>query len=130
MKDLSENHKHKSLALLMSLKESLDGSIKGHGVADRRQQWDNIEPKNTTSLTVSIEAVILAETIGTIKGRYMAVADIQGAYLSADVDDKVHVVFRGILAELMMADNPALYQLFVSYATGQAVIYVWLQKSL
>ena len=60
----------------------------------------------------------------------MAVVDIPGEYLSANMDDEVHMVFRGTLAELMVEDNPALYQPLISYETGQAVLYVQLQKAL
>ena len=54
---------------------------------------------------------------------------ISGAFLSADMDDKVHVVFRSTLAE-MAAAYPALYQTFVLYATGQAVLYIRLLNAL
>ena len=60
----------------------------------------------------------------------MVVVDIPGAYLSVDMDDEVHVVFRKTLADMMVMDNPALYQPFVSYETGKLVLYVWLQKAL
>ena len=60
----------------------------------------------------------------------MAVVDIPGSYLSADREDKVRIVFRGTLSELMVAANPALYRPFMSYDTGQAVLYIQLQKSL
>ena len=60
----------------------------------------------------------------------MAVVDIPGAYLSADMDDEVHVVFRGTLAELMVAADPELYRPLMSYETGQAFLYVRLQKEI
>ena len=60
----------------------------------------------------------------------MAVADIPGAYMIADMDDEVHVVFRGTLAEMMVMVDPALYRPFVSYGTGKTVLYVRLQKAL
>ena len=60
----------------------------------------------------------------------MAVADIPGAYLIADMDDEVHVVFRGTLAEMMVMVNPALYRPFVSYEKVKPVLYVRPQKSL
>ena len=60
----------------------------------------------------------------------MALLDIPGAYLSADMDDEVHMVFRGTLAEMMVMADLALYQPFVSYETGKPVLYVRLQKSL
>ena len=98
----------------MFLKEKRDGSIKGCGVADGRKQREKIEPKDTTSPTVSTEAVMLTVTIDKLEGRDVAVLDIPGAYLSADMDDEVHVVFRGTLAEMMVMAYPALYQPFVS----------------
>ena len=60
----------------------------------------------------------------------MAVVEITRAYLSADMDDEVHVVFRGTLADMMVAANPALYRPFVSYDTVKVVLYVRLQKAL
>ena len=53
-----------------------------------------------------------------------------GAYLSADMENEVHMVFRGTLAEMTVMDNLELYQPFVSYETGKPVLYVWLQKAL
>ena len=73
---------------------------------------------------------MLTATINALEGRDVAVVDIPGAYLSADVDNDVHVVFRGTLAEMMVMSDPALYRPFVSYATGKTVLYVRLQKSL
>ena len=60
----------------------------------------------------------------------MAVVDIPGAYLSADMDDEVHMVFRRTLAEIIVMAYPALYRSFVSYEIGQAVLYVWLHKAI
>ena len=104
--------------------------IKGRGVADRRKQGEKIEPKDTTSPTVLTEAVMLTETIDALEGRDVAVLDTPGPYLSADIDDEVHIVFRGTLAEMMVAADPELYRHFVSYETGKEVLYVRLQKAL
>ena len=60
----------------------------------------------------------------------MVVVYIPGAYLSADMNNEVHVVFRGMLAELMVAANPELYRPFMPYETGQVVLDVRLQKAL
>ena len=67
---------------------------------------------------------MLTETIDTLDVRYVAVIDKPGSYLSSDMDDKVHVVVRGTLSELMVVADPSLYQPFVSYEMGQAVLYV------
>ena len=57
---------------------------------------------------------MLSATIDALEGRDVAVVDIPGAYLSVDRDNEVHVVFRGTLAEMTAADDPSLYQPFVS----------------
>ena len=83
-----------------------------------------------TSPTVSTEAVMITATIDALEGRDVAVVDIPGAYLSADMENEVHVVFRGTLAEMMLMADPALYRPFVSYETGKPVLYVRIQKAL
>ena len=108
----------------MFLKEKLDGPIKGCRVAYGIKLRDKIEPKDTTSPTVSIEAVTLTAPIDALGGRVVVVVDIPGSYLRAEMEDKVHVVFRGTLSELVVASEPELYQPFVSYTMGQAVLYV------
>ena len=49
---------------------------------------------------------MLTATINALEGRDVAVVDKPGAYLSAEMDDEVHVVFREILAEMMVMDEP------------------------
>ena len=77
-----------------------------------------------------IEAVMLTATVKALKVRDKAVVDIPGAYLSAEMDNEVHAVFRDTLTELVVSADPVLYQPFVSYTTGQAVLYFLTQKSL
>ena len=106
----------------MLLKEKRDGSIKGRIVADGREQQEKIEPKDATSPAVSTESGMLTATIDALEGRDVAVVEIPGAYLSADMDDEVHLVFRGTLEDMMVMDDPELYQPFLSYETGKPVL--------
>ena len=86
--------------------------IKGCVVADRRKQREKIEPKDALSPTVLTEAVMLTATIDALEGRDVTVVDIPGAYLSADMDDEVHIVFIGKLAEMMMVAETEIYRPF------------------
>ena len=56
---------------------------------------------------------MLSATINALEGRDVAVVDISGEYLSADMDDEAKVVFIGTLSELMAASNTELYRQFV-----------------
>ena len=66
------------------------------------------------------EAVTLTAKIGALEVRGVALVDIPGAYLSADMNDEVHVVLRETLTDMMVAADPELYRPFVSYDTGKA----------
>ena len=46
------------------------------------------------------------ETINALEGRDVEVVDIAGAYLRSDIDDEVHLVFRGTLVDIMVVDDP------------------------
>ena len=46
------------------------------------------------------------------------------------MDDEVHKVFRGTIAEIMVVADQALYRPFVLYETVKPVLYVWLHKAL
>ena len=61
----------------------------------------------------------------------MAVVNIPGAYVSADMDEEVFVIFCVIMAELMVASNPTLYCKYISYRKKvEALMYVRVQKAL
>ena len=73
---------------------------------------------------------MLTATIDELYGRDVAVLNIPGAFLRADMNNEIHVVFRGTLAEMMVAANIALYRPFVSYKTRKSVPYIRLKKAL
>ena len=61
----------------------------------------------------------------------VAVINLSGAYLSADMDDEEAVlVLRGPLAELMALTEPQVYRKFVTVdSNGRQIFYVKLQKA-
>ena len=67
---------------------------------------------------------MLTAIIDALEGRDMALVDIPGAYLSKNMNNELHTVFRVTIADIMAAANPAIYRKLVSYETGKAVLYV------
>ena len=65
-----------------------------------------------------------------MKRRDVAVADIPGAFLTADMDEIVRMCLRGRLAELMVKAAPDIYSKYVTIENGVTVLYVTLQKAL
>jgi hypothetical protein len=129
--ELSTNQKKGVLESLMFLKEKCDGTIKGRTCADGRIQRETAEPGAATPPTVSLEYVLITSTIEAYEGREVAVVDIPGAYLSADMDGEVIMLLRRRLAELMVKTAPNIYRKYITvYAKNQPVLYVKLQKAL
>ena len=60
---------------------------------------------------------MLTSSIEALDRRDVEVVDTPGKYLSADMDNEVKIVFRGTLAEMVLADDPSLYRPLVSYET-------------
>jgi hypothetical protein len=49
-----------------------------------------------------LESVLIIATIDAFEGRDVAIVDVPGAFLSADMDEEVVMTIRGRLAELMV----------------------------
>ena len=128
--DLSDEEKAAALESLMFLKEKRDGKIKGRTCADGRKQRETSEKQDVTSPTVALESVMLTSTVDAYEERDVAVADIPGAFLTADMDELVRMCLRGRLAELMVKAAPEIYSKYVTIENGVTVLYVTLQKAL
>ena len=74
----------------MFLKEKRDGTIKARGCAHGRSQCEYTTKAETSSPTVSLEAMMMSCAIDAREGRHVAVTDIPGAFLHADMEEDVH----------------------------------------
>jgi hypothetical protein len=130
-KELSSEQKRGGLESRMFLKEKRDGTIKVRACADGRKQQEKADPGAATYPTVTLESVLITSTIKAFENREVAVIDIPGAYLSANMDEKVIMLLRGRLAELMVKTAPNIYRKYITVDSNtQPVLYVKLQKAL
>jgi hypothetical protein len=127
--ELTREQKRRALRYLMFLKEKRCGRIKGRGCIDGRKQrlWKNKE--DTTSPTVSIEALLLSCMIDAREERDVATIDIPVAFMQAFIDELVHVKFDGELIDLICQVDPSLSK-FVTMENGKRVLYTKLNKAL
>jgi len=101
------------LKYLMFLKEKFDGSIKARGCADGRLHREHTAKADTSSLPVSLEAMMMSCTIETKENRYVAVTNIPGAFLLADMKEELDMLLEGEIAKLIVKLNPKLYRKFI-----------------
>ena len=114
----------------MFLKKKRCGRIKGRGCADGRKQRAYTDKADASAPTVSIESVLLSSVIDAKEGRDIAIIDIPGAFMQADMEDMVHMKLEGKMAELLVRLDPKLYREYVQIEKGKSVLYVELKKAL
>ena len=128
--DLTWDQVRKALGYLMYLKRKRCGKIKGRGCADGRPQRAYIDKEDSSSPTVSTDAVFYTAIIDAVERRHVVIADIPGAFMHSDMDPNVHMRLDGILAELLLEIAPETYLPYVTYEKGKPVIYVEMLKAL
>ena len=122
--------KKEALAYLMFLKRKRGGKIKGRGCADGWKQRAYTAKEDATSPTVATEAVFLTSVIDALENREVAVFDVPGAFMQADMDELVHVWFTGKMVDLLLEIDEAMYKPCVTDERGERVMYVELLKAL
>ena len=119
------------MRLLMFLKQKRDNTLKGRGCEDGCKQRKMYDKEEATSPTVALESVLLTATIDAHERRDVAIVEIPGAVLQANLDDDVWVPFDGTLADLMVKAAPKIYSKYVTInSKGKKVLYVKLKKAL
>jgi hypothetical protein len=88
------------------------------------------DKSETSSPTVSTDALMLSILIDAHERRDVATADIAGAYLKAPMDDYVVMKFTGDTVRILCDMNPAHGKFVVTEPGGLKSLYVRLVKAL
>jgi len=64
------------------------------GCADGRMQQQYMHKEEVSSLTVSLEVMMMSYSVDAKEGRYVVVTEILGAFSHAYMNDTVHMVFE------------------------------------
>ena len=127
--DLTTAQKKAALKYLMFLKQKRCGKIKGRGCADGRKQRLYKNKEDTTSPTITTEALFLTCLTDAIENRHVVTCDVPGAFMHSDIDELVHLKLEGEIAELLVKVERT-YVEFISKENGKTVIYMELSKAL
>ena len=116
--ELTTAQKKAALKYLMFLKQKQCGKIKGRGCADGRKQRLYKSKEDTTSPTITTEALFLTCLTDAIENRYVVTCDVPSAFMHSDIDELVHLKLEGEIAELLVKVDPT-YAEFVSKEKGE-----------
>lgn len=127
---LTRRQKKLVLCYLIFLKQKNSGLIKARGCADGYPQQVYIKKEDSSSPTVSTEALILSCIIDAYKCRDVATVNIPGAFMHADMTgNKVHVKLEGDMVRVMIMIDKE-YKKYVTYENNCPVLYLLPEKTL
>jgi hypothetical protein len=128
-RELTKSQKRAALRAISVIKEKRCGKIKGQTVANGRPQKALYTKDETSSPTVSTDALMMSVMIDACENRDVAIADVTGAYLHAFLDDFTLSKLEGESVEIMCSVCEK-YRNFVTCENGKKVLYLQLLKSL
>ena len=99
----------------MFLKKKRCGTIKGCGCADGWKQRAYITKEDSTSPTISTEAVFLTAIVDAWENRKVAVLDVPGAFIQVEMDELVHVQFQGEMVDKLLEIDHNLYASYIPW---------------
>ena len=127
---LTTEQQKEALAYLMFLKRKHCGKIKGCGCADGHKQRAYITKEESMAPTVSTEAVFLTAVIDAMEDQTVAVLDVPGAFMQAEIDELVHVWFTGAMVNMLLQIDHEMLKDYIVIERGEWVMYMELLKAL
>ena len=123
--DLTDKDKKRALRAINLIKEKRDGKIKG----SKHRKFAPRE--NTLSATLAVESLMALLVVFAYEKRDVAVFDVPGAYLHADIppDKFVLLKIEGQFVNIMVDVNHEFKE-DVRFENGKKVLYVQILKAL
>jgi hypothetical protein len=116
-KFLTAKQRKKVLESHIFVKRKLDGILKAQQVAGENKQQGYITKEDTSSPTVSLEAVLLTCIVDANKNRDIAIVDIPNAFVQTIVEDekdKALIHIHGPLVDILVSIAPNVYGLCIT----------------
>ena len=126
---LSRSQKEGALELLTLIKKKRCGKIKGRVCANGRKQRKYIRKDEVSSPTVRLESILATLAIDSKEKRFVATADVAGAYLQTLMTDFVIVKLTGQSVRIMCDVMPSFANK-ITLERGKEVLYMRLHKAL
>jgi hypothetical protein len=123
--ELTAQHKRDALHAVNLINEKRCGRVKGRTCADGSKQKAYIPREEATPPTVSMEALTASLVIDAHEKRAVAIFDVPGAYLNADMPDNKFVILKleGKFVDIMCDVNPE-YLRDIRLENGKIVLYL------
>ena len=133
--DMTKEELNKAMQSLLFFVEKRDGTIKGHHCANGSTQWSYMEKGESTSPTVSADAILLTAIIDTEEERDVATMDIPNAFIQTELPkvikgERVMMKLVSEVVDLLLSIDHEQYAPFVVYKKGKKVLYVEILRAI
>ena len=128
---LTQEDKRKALRAINLIKEKRCGKIKGRTCADGRPQRAYVPREEASSPTIYLESLMASLLIDAHEERDVAIFDVPGAYLHAELPPEKFVLLKieGAFVNIMCDVNPE-YKEDIRFENGKQVLYVQILRAL
>ena len=113
----------------MFLKQKLCGQINGQGCTDGQKQQIYKTKDETSSPTISTDALFLTSLIDTMGKCHVVTCDVPGVFMWADIEEVFHLKLEGEIAKMLINVDPS-YAPFMTKQQGKTLIYTTSNKAL
>ena len=130
---LSNEEKRRALEAVNLIKKKRCGKIKGRTCTDGSKQKRYLKHGETiSSPTVSLEAILGTLIIDAKEDRDVAIFDVPGAYLQAEMpaEKKLLMVFRGEFVDIMCEVNTEYKKYVTTDRNGKKILYVKVLRAI
>ena len=119
---LTHEQKRDALRAINLIKIKRDGNVKGRTCADGSSQRKYVPREEATSPTIALKSIMALLLINAYEERDVAIFDVPGAYLHADVPKTKFAILKieGKFADIMCNVNPE-YTQSIRYENGKKV---------
>ena len=128
---LTPIQKRNTLRPINLIKIKRDGKVKGRTCADGNSQRKYVPREEAASPTISLESIMALLLINAYEERDVAIFDVPGAYLHADVPKEKFAILKieANFVDIMCDVNPE-YKPHIRYENERKVLYVRILKAL
>jgi len=128
---LTDEDKKRALRAINLIKEKRDGKIKGRTCADGSKHRMFVPREDASSPTLAVESLMALLVVFAHEKRDVAVFDVPGAYLHADLpaDKFVLLKIEGHFVDIMVDVNPDFKE-GVRFKNAKKALYVQILKAL
>ena len=130
IKEMTPEERRKAMEALLLLTEKRNKTVKGRMVYNGKPSREWIGKEDSASPTAVLESILITAVIDAKECHDVMTADVPNAFIQTvmpkpkDGEARVMMKITGVLVDMLVQLDPALYGLYVVFEDNRKVLYV------